>query len=159
MQHRADGEAVHVGELHVQEQHVRLELARLCQRGRSVRRLADDLEPSASRIARAEARKLGWSSTIRTVVGMDKSSQRRGRSEVRLSTRFADAFRNPSSKSRPRAGSARACAPAAWARFAGARFAGGCFAAGSSTMKLEPSPGWDSTQIEPSIRRTSSRQM
>ena len=33
------------------------------------------------------------------------------------------------------------------------------FAAGSSTKKVEPLPGFDSTQIFPSIRRTSSRQM
>jgi hypothetical protein len=32
-------------------------------------------------------------------------------------------------------------------------------AAGSSTTKVEPSPNLDSTQILPSMRRTSSRQM
>ena len=41
------------------------------------------------------------------------------------------------------------------ARLLGARSA----AAGSSTKKVEPSPSFDSTQIFPSIRRTSSRQM
>ena len=45
-----------------------------------------------------------------------------------------------------------------------ADFAAACYAAlraaaGSSTKKVEPSPSFDSTQIFPSIRRTSSRQM
>lgn len=34
-----------------------------------------------------------------------------------------------------------------------------CVAAGSSTWKVEPSPSLDSTQIRPSKRRTSSREM
>src|SRR5207247_1274850 len=57
--------------------------------------------PSASRSARAVARKLGWSSTIKTVRGMGSSLQVAGAPAIRIATHFSAAEARPAADAEP----------------------------------------------------------